>query len=76
MHSTRLTKQQVLCIRRTHSARIPAYLMRDDGRVIRISPGGELEEVGEVPNKRAPRFLSDCRRFDLADLRSSGAAEI
>jgi hypothetical protein len=76
MRSTRLTKQQELSIRRTHSARIPAYLMRDDGRVVRIWPSGELEEVGEVTSKRVPHFLPVGRRFDLADRRSSGAAEI
>jgi len=36
MLATRLTEQQALSIRRTHSASIPAYLMRKDGSVIRL----------------------------------------
>lgn len=45
MLATRLTEQQALSIRRTHSASIPAYLMRDDGSVIRIWPSGSVETI-------------------------------
>lgn len=56
MLATRLAKQEEQSIRRTHSALIPAYLMRDDGSVIRIWPSGHIERIGARPAKCDCRF--------------------
>ena len=58
MLATRLAKQEEQSIRRTHSALIPAYLMRDDGSVFRIWPSGHIERIGAQPGK------CDCRRAE------------
>lgn len=55
MLATRLTKQEARSIRRTHSAFVPAYLMRDDGSVIRIWPSGEIEQIDTQGCRRAHR---------------------
>ncbi len=57
MLATRLTEQQALSIRRTHSASIPAYLMSDDGSVIRIWPSGHVETIVTRRSKSVCRFL-------------------
>lgn len=56
MLATRLTKQEEQSIRRTHSALIPAYFMRDDGSVIRIWPSGQIERIGAQWGKGICRF--------------------
>lgn len=60
MPATRLTISEVRSVRRTHSASIPAYLMRDDGSVLRIWPSGKIERIdtlrgGSLQEKRDRR---------------------
>lgn len=45
MLASRLTKQEECSIARTHSASVPAYIMRDDGSVTRFWPGGRIERI-------------------------------
>jgi len=71
MLATRLTEQQALSIRRTHSASIPAYLMRDDGSVTKIWPGGRIERIGAQCGKGVCRFPEN-EKSGLCDKRWPG----
>ncbi|MGO4404511.1 hypothetical protein AB4Z10_09625 [Bosea sp. RAF48] len=45
MLATQLTKHEERSIRRTHSALIPAYILRDDGSVMKFWPSGHVEQI-------------------------------
>lgn len=67
MLATRQTQQEALSIQRTHSASLPAYLMRADGSVIRIWPRGQVEQIGSRQSESTNAYRR-LRRRDVPKL--------
>lgn len=59
MLAARLTEQEECSVCRTHSALVPAYLMRDDGSVIRIWPSGHIERINMRRGRHAVKTVNN-----------------